>query len=217
MYALLGPNGSGKTSLLLTLGGVLPPTAGDIWLDEQPLASIAIRQRARLIGILPQRDEGVFSGGVADFVSLGGFPRGGASISEVDAALARMGLSGLAQRPLMSLSGGEYQRAQLAQLMVQHTQLILLDEPLRNLDLRYQKTVLQWMRERAAGGAVIIAAMHELDWVARFCDQVCLLYDNDNPHCGPLRETLTRDNLERLMHCSFIELATPDRLLLVPA
>lgn len=217
IYALLGPNGSGKTTLLLTLAGVLAPAAGAVWFRFEPLATMPAATRAQHIGVLPQRDEIAFGGNVYDFVGLGGFPQGGVSPAAIDAALVRLGLIELAQRPLTSLSGGEYQRAQIALLMVQHTQLILLDEPLRNLDLRYQKIVLEWLRARARDGALVIAAMHELDWVGRFCDQVCLLYDNDNPRCGPVREIFTRQNLERLMHCSFIETAILDRIVLVPA
>lgn len=217
IYALLGPNGVGKTTLLLTLAGVLAPAAGAVWLRSEPLAKIPLARRAQHIGVLPQRDEIAFGGNVYEFVALGGFPQRGVSPAAIDAALARLGLNELAQRPLASLSGGEYQRAQIALLMIQHTQVILLDEPLRNLDLRYQKIVLEWLRGRAADGALVIAAMHELDWVGRFCDQVCLLYDDDNPHCGPLREMFTRRNLERLMHCSFIETAILDRIVLVPA
>lgn len=217
IYALLGPNGSGKTTLMLTLAGVLAPAAGAVWLRSEALATMPVAIRSQHIGVLPQRDEIAFGGSVYEFVELGGFPHGGADPAEIGAALARLGLTELSQRPLPSLSGGEYQRAQIALLMVQHTQLILLDEPLRNLDLRYQKIVLEWLRGRAAEGALIIAAMHELDWVGRFCDQVCLLYDNDKPHCGPVRETFTRKNLERLMHCSFIETAILDRMVLVPA
>lgn len=217
IYALLGPNGSGKTSLLLTLGGFLTPAAGRVWFDQRDLAELPVASRACRMALLPQRDESVFNGRVADFVALGGFPHGGASLAEVDAALDRMGLATFAGRPVSSLSGGEYQRAQIALSMVQKTSVLLLDEPLRNLDLRYQKIVLEWLRERADQGALIVAALHELDWVGRFCDQLCLLYDDDNPHCGPLRETLTRANLERLMHCSFIELASSDRIVLVPA
>lgn len=217
IYALLGPNGSGKTTLLLTLAGVLAPARGVVWFRSESLATMPSARRAQYIGVLPQRDEIAFGGNVYEFAALGGFPQGGANSAAIEAALVRLGLMDLAQRPLATLSGGEYQRAQIALLMVQHTQLILLDEPLRNLDLRYQKIVLEWLRGRAAQGALIIAAMHELDWVGRFCDQVCLLYDNDNPHCGPLREIFTRQNLERLMHCSFIETAILDRIVLVPA
>lgn len=217
IWALLGPNGSGKTTLLLTLCGILQPTSGRVGLDAIDIAHLPLRERALRIGVLPQRDETVFNGRLCDFVAFGGFPRGGAKREEIAAALTRMGLSALAERPLLSLSGGEYQRAHLALLMVQKADYIFLDEPLRNIDLQYQRVVLAWLRERAEAGALVVAAMHELDWVGRFCDQVCLLYDNDNPQCGPLRDTFTRDNLERLMHCTLVEIALSERVGYVPA
>lgn len=213
--ALLGPNGSGKSTLLLALAGLLAPDRGLVELAGRPPLRIPPRERARLISLLPQRDETVFSGMLCEFLTLARYDNQAAA-DAVESVMARLGLTELGRRTLGELSGGEYQRALIALVMLQNTPVILLDEPLRNLDLRYRAVLIDWLRERARAGASIVIALHELEWLPRFCDSACLLYDHDNPLCGSLDEVYSRENLERLMQCSFVELTLHDRTILLP-
>lgn len=214
IHALLGPNGSGKSTLLLTLAGLIKPQHGSVSVDGRLIDERTPRERARLISLLPQRDETLFSGTLRELLSLASFDND-AAVGAIDSVMDRLGLTRLAGRTLNALSGGEHQRALIALVMLQNTPVILLDEPLRNLDLRYRAALLDWLRQRAGEGALIIVALHELEWLPRFCDSVCLLY-HDKPLCGSLNEVYSRENLERLMQCSFVELTVQDRTILLP-
>lgn len=213
--ALLGPNGSGKSTLLLALAGALRPDRGVIEVNGRSPSQIPTRERARLISLLPQRDETVFSGTLHELLTLAFYDNDTAT-GAMDAVMARLGLGELGQRALGELSGGEHQRALLALVMLQNTPVILLDEPLRNLDLKHRAALIDWLKARARDGALVIVALHELEWLPRFCDSACLLYDHDNPLCGSLDDVYTRENLERLMQCSFVELTLRERRILLP-
>lgn len=213
--ALLGPNGSGKSTLLLALAGLLQPERGVIEVGRRRPSRMAPRERARLVSLLPQRDETVFTGTLGEFLTLACYDNDAAA-GAIESVIARLGLTELKQRILGELSGGEYQRALIALVMLQHTPVILLDEPLRNLDLKHRAALVDWLKARARAGALIVVALHELEWLPRFCDSACLLYDHDNPLSGRLDDVYTRENLERLMQCSFVELTLHERRILLP-
>ena len=129
--ALLGPNGAGKTTLLRALLGLVP------FEGRSSLAGLAPLERARRAAWLPQTREIAWPVPVRDLVALGRHPhsRGGpAGSAAVDAALTRLGLQGLADRPATALSGGEQARVLLARALAQETPLILADEPVAGLD-----------------------------------------------------------------------------------
>jgi len=199
---VLGPNGAGKTTLMRAILGLLPPSAGSLRVLGAPP-----RRGNPAIGYLPQhrsvpahlrlrgRD---FVAGVVNGHRLG-LPFLGASASrEVDLALELVGATELARRPLTELSGGERQRLLLAQSLVGRPRLLLLDEPLINLDPHHQHTVVELAKavQLELGIAVLFSA-HELNPLLGVLDRVLYL-GSGRAALGPVGEVITGPVLSRL-------------------
>lgn len=207
-WALLGRNGAGKTSLILALTGLRAAHSGSIDLGGRPLASVPRREAARRIGVLLQDEDADFWGSVTDYVMLGRHARTRSAWGrdEEGAAIARrwlgeLDLAGRAAQAYRTLSGGERQRARIAQLFLQDPDILLLDEPLQHLDLRYQALVMRTLAARAAAGKTVLAALHEPGHAARYCGFCVLLYDAGRASLGRSSDMLTQANLEALYQC----------------
>ena len=183
LVGLVGPNGAGKSTLLACLHGGLGPVSGAVRLDGRELDSLSRRAVARAIAVVPQRCEVVFPVPVEHFVALGRFAHrgwfGGASAADraaVAAALERMRLVALADRPVDQLSGGEFRRVLIAQALAQEPRLLLLDEPIQQLDLCHQLEVMEFTRAFAhQTGRAALVVLHDLALAARYCDELVLL------------------------------------------
>jgi len=185
---LVGPNGAGKTSLLMALTGVLPATSGAVLFEGAP-----VRPGAFLPGmgfVFQQSDDQLFSPTVAEDVAFG--PRnmglsGVALDAAVAAALARTGISALADRPVHQLSGGEKRLACLAGVLVMQPRLMLLDEPSAALDLRNRRRLIELLR--GMDQALLIAS-HDLEMVLELCPRVILIDEGRLVADGPVRTVL---------------------------
>lgn len=209
-WAVLGNNGCGKSTLLRTLAGLLPALAGEIRIDENPLAQLPNRARARAVGVLLQEEPAAFWGSVLDYVLLGRYPHrhglfgwSAADLAAAHAAIERVDLSGRVDRPLSMLSGGERQRARLAQMLAQDPAVLLLDEPLQHLDLRHQQDTMALLRDLATRyGKAVCMVLHDPLLAQRHCDHALLLFDDGRWAAGTRERLLRRDELERLYGCS---------------
>jgi iron complex transport system ATP-binding protein len=206
LVGLVGPNGSGKSTLVRLLLGALRPTGGTVAAFGRPAHTWRPRDLARRVAVVAQREEPVFPLRVRDAVSLGRYPHvgpvrpmGPADHAAVDAALARADATHLADRWTTALSGGEWQRVRLARALAQEPEVLVLDEPTANLDLRHEMEAFELVADlvRREGRTGLLAS-HHVNLVARFVDRVVVL-DRGTPIAdGPPREVLTRDTLERL-------------------
>ncbi|MEV5969719.1 ABC transporter ATP-binding protein [Streptomyces sp. NPDC051921] len=176
---LVGPNGSGKTTLLRCLYGTLAPTSGRALLDGADLHAMGPRARARRVATVPQESAAEFELTVRELVALGRSPHkrfwegdSSADLARTDAALARVGIARLAERPYPELSGGERQRALVARALVQEPELLVLDEPTNHLDIRYQLEILSLVRHL---GTTNLLALHDLTLAAAYCDRLHVL------------------------------------------
>lgn len=207
-WAVLGPNGSGKTTLLHALAG-LREAQGDITLNGTAISRLPRRELAQQIGLLLQEEAAGFQGSVAQYVELGSFAQGtwlqantGADL-KARAAMNRMQIASQANRFWDQISGGERQRARLAQLLAQAPEIYLLDEPLLHLDLRHQLAVLQCLQHLARDeGNTVIMVLHDSLWASQFCDHALMLYDGGVCRFGPAPSLVNKDNLARLYSCS---------------
>lgn len=199
MLALIGPNGAGKSTLLRLAGGILRPSAGRASLLDRDLNTMRPREVARQVAVVPQ--EGPIPVGlvVREMVGLGRTPYArlllGPSAHDramVDWALAAAGVDALAERFVDELSGGERQRVILARALAQEPRLLLLDEPTANLDLLHQVAMLELVRgltrER---GLAVLAAVHDLQLAALYCDRVALMHAGRIVSQGPPEAVLT--------------------------
>ncbi len=161
LTALVGPNGAGKSTLLQAIAGQLPLEAGSIQLDGQPLSLPLAR---RQLALMPQRGEIAwgFPITVQELVGLGRLVAARPGCCDVEAALQRVGLVGLAQRRLDQLSGGQQQRALLARTLVQPAQVLLLDEPCAAIDPPARTALLQVMGQLRDSGLTLLVSSH--DW-----------------------------------------------------
>ena len=200
--AVLGPNGAGKTSLLNVILGMVPLTAGSVRVGGRP-----VRRGNGAVGYVPQHkgfDADLGARG-RDLVTLGTvgdrygrlFP-GRAVRARVDAAIASVGATDYARRPLGRLSGGEQQRLRITQALISDPQVLLCDEPLLSLDLNHQHAVVGLIdqRRRTAGTAVVVVT-HEINPVLPFVDRVLYLVGG-RWAVGTPDEILTSERLSEL-------------------
>jgi len=178
--AIVGANGTGKTTLLRALAGLLPPSAGEVRLDGVALAQMSARARGLRIAWLAQLGEVSGELTVRETVALGRLPQlgpfgspGPADDAAVAAALQAAGCAGWAERPLLELSGGERQRALLARALATGAPVLLLDEPTAHLDPPQQVTLVRLLR-RLAATHTVVTVMHDLP-LALAADRVLLL------------------------------------------
>lgn len=195
---VIGPNGSGKSTLLRLIIGALPPSAGQLRLDEQDLARLNRRSRARALALVEQDSHTEIPLTAREVVLLGRIPHqgmfGADSATDRDLAvtcLRRAGALELADRDFATLSGGERQRVQLARALAQQPRLLLLDEPTNHLDIAAQLAMLSVVEEVAGAGTGVLMALHDLNHAARVCDQVVVLQGGQVVATGEPQEVLT--------------------------
>jgi iron complex transport system ATP-binding protein len=203
LVGVVGPNGAGKTTLVRLLAGVLAPHAGTIALDGRALAERSRRELARALALVPQDPRVEFPFTALEVVLMGRAPylsglgfAAGRDVALARAALERLGLHDVEERPLDALSGGERQRVFLARALVQEPRVLLLDEPTTHLDLRHQTTILEVVRERVrSAGLAAIAVLHDLNLAAMACDRLVLLASGRVAASGAAADVLTSDRL----------------------
>jgi len=200
VVALVGPNGAGKSSLLRLISGTQHGGQGDVYFEGVNLLAMHRRERARKVALVEQDAHSEFAMTVRQTVMLGRIPfqsvwAPGASQDEtiVDAALETTGAAEFADRTLATLSGGEQQRVQLARALAQEPRLLLLDEPTNHLDIRAQLRTLTLLRRLADNGVTILAALHDLNLAATYCDHVVVVKDGRVRAVGPFDDVLKPD------------------------
>ena len=205
VLALLGPNGGGKTTLLKTLLGILSPRAGEVVIGRRPLASISIRERARLIAYVPQVHVPTFAFTVESVVLMGRTAHGNLfsrpSVHDRNmaaGALEQFGIAHLAPRPYTMISGGERQLVLLARALAQEPQFIVLDEPTASLDFGNQGKVMTEIQELAASGHGVLFTTHDPNHALRAADRCFLLSDGKQLAEGPVTQVLNKKQLEAL-------------------
>ncbi len=196
LTAVCGPNGAGKTTLLKAALGLLKPTAGTVLLDGHDPRALKPDERSRLCAYLPQERHVAWGLAARDLAALGAInepPE--VARTRAEAALERVGLSGLADRSVFEMSGGERARVLLARLLAQQAPLMALDEPIAGLDPEAQLATLEILKAEASAGAAVIVTLHDLCLAGRFADRVlvldegCLVAD-DLPYAALDREVL---------------------------
>jgi iron complex transport system ATP-binding protein len=195
LVGLLGPNGSGKTTLLRVVAGLIRPAEGSVTIGDDDLATLPRPVIARRMALLAQHAETDLDLTVLDIVLLGRTPHHRSRWSDSTAdtglateALTRVDLDGFATRKWQTLSGGERQRVQLARALAQQPELLLLDEPTNHLDIGHQLQLLHLVRR---SGLTTLAALHDLNLAAMFCDPLAVLHHGRIVAAGPPFEVLT--------------------------
>ncbi|MBP1706717.1 MAG: btuD [Chloroflexi bacterium] len=206
MVGLIGPNGSGKTSVIKALSRVLSLAAGEIKLDGKELRLFARRDLAQLIGVVPQNPALPDTFTVSEVVLLGRNPHlgllrseGSRDLAVVWWAMERTGITPLAMRKIGQLSGGERQRVVIARTLAQEPKAILLDEPTANLDISHQVEILGLIKSlcREKKLAVLIA-LHDLNLATQYCDRLLLIRNGEPFAEGTPQQVITAANIKEV-------------------
>lgn len=205
LVALAGPNGCGKTTLLRALLGTVPICEGEIGLGETPLSAWRRAEIARLIALVPQREETPFSWRVQEMVEFGRYVWRGplsAMTSEdrraVQDAITRCDLESLRDRRVETLSGGEWQRVRVARALAQEAQVLFLDEPTASLDLGHEMELLELVSRLVRGGLAALVVTHQLNLAARFAHRILLLSEGQVMASGTAEEVMRAELLSRV-------------------
>ena len=199
ILGIIGPNGSGKTTLLKCINRVLKPKGGVVMLDDMDLSVLNQREIAQKIGVVPQQSFSQFPFTVFDIVLMGRYPyitRFGGEKKEdfemVEECLNLCGISHLAERLIIEISGGEYQRVIIARALAQNPKVLLLDEPTLHLDINHQIELLELLKSLAKKkNLIIIMVSHDLNLASRFSDKILILKEGKIYRAGLPEEVLT--------------------------
>ncbi|EMA19731.1 ATP-binding cassette domain-containing protein [Haloarcula amylolytica] len=202
LVGLVGPNGAGKTTVLRTIKGTLDPDIGTVRVDGEPIHRKSAKAVSRLVASTPQGTALSFDFSVRQTVEMGRTPHLGrfdrmdeADRRAVETAMERASVTQFADRPFTSLSGGERQRVLLARALAQETPVLLLDEPTASLDINHAVRTLELVRALVDDGKTAVAAIHDLNLAARYCDELVLLAGGGIRAAGRPADVLTSDTL----------------------
>ena len=200
---LIGPNGAGKSTLLRTISGILRNRSGAVRLEGEDLRSLSPKDVAANLALVPQIAPYTYGFTSLELVLMGRYPHLGRFQIEgrEDERIARDAMrmtetEQFADRTLDTLSGGERQRVFVARALAQQPRILLMDEPTANLDILHQLKVLDLVRQLVADGLTAIAAIHDLNVAARYCDKLVLLNRGRVLAVGSPEEVLTPETIE---------------------
>lgn len=199
---IIGPNGSGKSTLLKSIYRVLTPQSGTVFLDGNALNSYKHKESARKMAVVAQHNYYNFEFSVQDVVLMGRAPHKKAMERDnaddyriVREALEKVNMGGFAQRSFSTLSGGEQQRVILARALAQQTQCLILDEPTNHLDIKYQLQLMDIVRSLRL---TVVAAIHDLNIAAMYCNKLFVLQNGRIIAFGPPKQVLTREFIRQV-------------------
>ena len=198
---MLGPNASGKSTFFRTIAGLIRAQSGQIHLDGVNLAGLRRNERARKVAYMPQAFASnavltVFEAVLLALKQSTGWRVRVVNLDRVTQTLAGLGLLHLADRDLGQLCGGQAQMVAVAQVLVRDPRVVLLDEPTSALDLLHKLTILHAVRaEVQTSGRIALAALHDLNLAAEFCDRLILIREGRMVADGPPAEVLARPKI----------------------
>jgi len=212
IVGVIGPNSSGKTTLIRLLTRVLDPATGEIRLEGAPVHRLAPTELARRVGVVPQGIMPQFPFSVGELVLMGRYPHGPGRYFEspydhevTRGAMAATGVLELAELPFDHLSGGERQRAVVARALAQEPRLLVLDEPTAHLDLRHQVEMAVLLRRlNQERGMTILLVSHDLNLAAEVCDRLLLLAGGRAAAIGAPEAVLDESLLASIFGCEVI-------------
>jgi iron complex transport system ATP-binding protein len=204
LTCIIGPNGAGKTTLARCVNRLLRPFAGRVTIDGVDINNMTLKELAVRIGYVPNSSKDTFPMSVLDTVLMGRYPRAGWTASTrdlevVEETLRIMGLDEYTMRDFNELSAGQHQKVMIARGLVQDPELLILDEPTSNLDVRHQMEVMALLRGLTREkGISILMVCHDLNITARYADRVILMSEGRIHSDGNAVEVMTEENIQKV-------------------
>ncbi len=205
LYCIIGPNGVGKSTLIKCMNKLLKPTSGAVYIDGTDVSDMRPSEVAKKIGYVPVHTDDVFSMTVFESVMIGrgnkrSWKTSPEDILKVHRILDVFGMGELAERKFNELSAGQHQKVAIARGLVQETEILLLDEPTSNLDIKHQIFVAELLREIASRrNVMVIMISHNLDITAKYADKVIMMsLDGSIKTVGTATEVITSENLREV-------------------
>ena len=204
--ALVGSNGSGKSTILKTMARIMKPSQGHVFLDGKSIHQQSTKEVAKQLAILPQNPIAPDGLTVSELVAYGRFPhqKGFGALTAADKeiigwAIRVTGMSDFAERPVDQLSGGQRQRAWIAMALAQGTDILFLDEPTTFLDMAHQLEVLMLLEQlNREEGRTIVMVVHDLNHASRYAQHMIAINKGQVVSSGSPAEVMTRDMLRRV-------------------
>ncbi len=211
LVAILGANGCGKTTLLKTCIGLLPPLGGLASLAGKPVTKISTRDRARLVAWVPQVSNSAWSFTAREVVAQGRYaalgpfrPFGQEDEAAIESALETLDAAEFANREFSSLSGGEARRVLIARALAQDAPLLALDEPAAHLDPGRQMELMEILLRLAKAGKAVVVSLHDVNAARRYADQIMLIGRHGESFFGFPSEALSPERLEEAYDTEFL-------------
>lgn len=223
-YGILGPNGSGKTSLIRHIFKFLKVEEGSIYIEKEDINNLSRKVMASKISFVPQNVNVEVDFTAYDMVSMGRTPyqKRFQDLSKEDEekiyhAMEITNTLDLKDKSFSYLSGGEAQRVLIARAIAQDTKYLVLDEPISHLDIRYQVEIMETLKRlNKEENKTIIAILHDLNLSAAYCDNILLMKDGKVFAEGKSEEVLTEDNLKKVYEMDFSINYINNRMFFVP-
>ncbi len=221
LIAILGPNGSGKSTLLKILDKILHPQTGDIQLHGENLKDLSIHEVSKKIGYIPQSEYSHFPASVFNTILMGRKPhfRYAPTHKDMDITseiISQLGLSNMCNGNGMEMSGGQRQKVLFGRLLAQKTEILLLDEPTANLDLKHQLEILELLHKEAnRNHKVVIIAIHDINMALKFCNKFILLSDGEVIDSGS-KEIITEEMIAQIYGVEIKIIKNDEQMYIIP-
>lgn len=218
ILGLLGPNGTGKSTLLGVLAGDMEPGRGEVDLFGQPLRAYERRELARTRSVMPQSSEFPFSYLVYDIVAMGRSCWDGTEDKDeliIARSMELTEVTSLIDRDVTRLSGGEKARVTLARVLAQEARVVFLDEPTAALDISHQERTMELCVSLAEDGCGVVAVMHDIQLAAAYCDRIAVMSEGGVANIGTPAEVITSELLTRVYNWPIDVRTLPDGELVI--
>lgn len=210
---VLGCNGAGKTSLIKCISSPMIGRTGSVLISGKKIEDYSVRELATRRSVLTQHNDISFDFKVKDIVSFGRYVHHDIESKDVDQVIEELKITNLSDRIFSTLSGGEQQKVQLARVLVQllpkiKGKLLILDEPMTFLDLRYQREVLDILKSMCVKGLTVISVLHDINVAFSVSDDVLLLREGEMVGYGSVNSTMTEEKLSCVYDAPISKLKT---------
>ncbi len=211
---IIGANGCGKTTLLKNISGYYTPWRGRILINNKNIQQLSGKERAQMIGFVPQNISDDFTFTCYDLVMMGRIPylRRFQRERQMDREIVRRTMElthtwDYRNRHSSGLSGGEQQRVYIARALAQQPRILLLDEPISHLDIKFQVETMNLLKELANSGILVLAVLHDINLASQFCDEIILMKEGAILSQGKSPEVLIGKNIHQAfaIHVEILE------------